>query len=149
LSSVRDILVNAFTPEREVEDPALFAGRRSQVVELAHNLHTRGTCPIIYGARGLGKSSLALQAQRIAMGDVTLLHDYGAHEWAIEADDAFRVFYVKCFSTTKDSSAILQLVINSFGGTPSHDRAKSASQPVDRTWRKRLSFKFFETETST
>jgi len=148
LSFINTILMNAFSPEKELDDPALFAGRRLQVIELARNLHTRGTCPIIYGARGLGKSSLALQAQRIAMGDVTLLDGYGQREWVIEADDAFRVFYVRCFSTTKDTSAILQLVINSFGDI-TNGGGRSPSQPVDRTSKKRFSFKFFETETST
>jgi hypothetical protein len=69
LPSRSDLLMNAFHPGIELDDPALFVGRSQQVLELARSLHAEGSCPIIYGSKGLGKSSLALQAQRIAMGD--------------------------------------------------------------------------------
>jgi hypothetical protein len=41
------------------------------------------------------------------------------------------------------------MVINSFGDSASDSTARRASQPVDRTTKKRFSFKFFEAETST
>jgi Cdc6-like AAA superfamily ATPase len=73
LPSEVSLLLDAFRPGKELDDPTLFAGRPVQVVQLAHALHVDGSCPIIYGERGLGKSSLALQLERIARGDTVLL----------------------------------------------------------------------------
>ena len=61
MPSRQSILANAFSPGTETDRPALFAGRQSQVEQLARSLHTAGEIPIIYGDRGLGKSSLAIQ----------------------------------------------------------------------------------------
>jgi histone H3/H4 len=140
------VLLNAFRPGDALDDPSLFAGRREQVIELAQNLHVVGICPIIYGERGLGKTSLAFQAQRIAMGDVTLLEDYEGHQWALGEDDAYRAFYVPCSVSTKDTPAILQRVINSLSNVTS-DESPEPSQLVDRTTTRRITLKPFQTET--
>jgi len=71
------VLLNAFTPAKEVDDPEFFAGRAAQVVQLTDALHVIGSCPIIYGNRGLGKTSLAVQIRYIAAGDDTLLESLG------------------------------------------------------------------------
>jgi hypothetical protein len=146
LPPVDSMLANAFHPGIELDDPALFAGRRSQVTELARNLHILGTCPVIYGARGLGKSSLALQAQRIAMGDITLLEDYGEDQWALEEGDTYIAFYITCSDATNDTSGILQLIINSFSSITTEAGAREPSQLVDRTTKKRITLKVFEAE---
>jgi Cdc6-like AAA superfamily ATPase len=139
-------LLNAFRPGEALDDPYLFAGRRDQVIELAQNLHVPGVCPIIYGARGLGKSSLALQAQLIAMGDVTLLESYGEHQWAFGQDDAYLAFYVPCSASMRDTSSILQRIINSFSSIGVDD-PQEPNQLVDRTTTRRITLKIFQTET--
>lgn len=77
MTSLVSAVSNAFMPNSEISDPALFAGRRHEVANLAEALHAHGSCPLIIGHRGLGKTSLALQIGRIAMADVTLLEDIG------------------------------------------------------------------------
>jgi hypothetical protein len=145
LPLVESVLANAFRPGAALDDPFLFTGRRDQVVELAQHLHTVGVCPIIYGERGLGKSSLALQAQRIAMGDVTLLEDYGAHRWTLGEDNAYLAFYVPCTDSIVDTPGILQRIINSFSSI-STDEATEANQLIDRTTSRRITLKIFQAE---
>jgi Cdc6-like AAA superfamily ATPase len=167
--SRQSILANAFHPGTELDDPELFAGRRAQVVELTKALHSSGSCPIIYGDRGLGKSSLALQVQRIAMGDPSLLElqdaepeddkeydrdptlrlyddedDYSP-AWAFSDEDSYLAFYIACSDSTTNTNAILQRLINSLSSVEPRS-SSGASQLVDRTTRKRITVKLCEVE---
>ena len=144
---VENALLNAFRPGAPLDDPFLFAGRRDQIIELAQNLHVEGVCPIIYGARGLGKTSLALQVQRIAMGDVTLLEDYGERQWALGEDDTYLAFYIPCSDSTRDTPSILQRVINSLSSITT-DESTEPTELVDLTTQKRITLKIFQAETS-
>lgn len=88
----RSILVNSFRPATEVDDPRLFAGRHDEIRALTDALHTDGAAPIIYGHRGLGKSSLALQMERIAQGDVELLSHIGSENLAMSDSEFYLTF---------------------------------------------------------
>ena len=72
----RKLILNAFKPSKSIRNPANFAGRELELLELIDALLIDGSCPIIYGERGLGKSSLAFQVARIALGDITLLDSF-------------------------------------------------------------------------
>lgn len=142
-------LLNVFRPATEVDDPQLFAGRQSQVEELTDALHTIGTVPIIYGHRGMGKSSLALQVRRIAMGDVELLARRGSEALALLNDQTYLVFFVTCTAATKNVEALLQALINAMESIEFASVEDSAAkQLVDRTSRKKLTLKFFEIEST-
>jgi Cdc6-like AAA superfamily ATPase len=165
MTSRKAILTNAFHPGTELDDPALFAGRSAQVLELTQALHAEGSCPIIYGDRGLGKSSLALQVQRIAMGDPSLLElqrtspttrfqedtppiesdDATLGEWAFGEEGSYLAFYVACSDATSTTESVLQRLINSLMSVDTGS-ATSASQLIDRTTRKRITLKLFEAE---
>ena len=54
----RELLLSAFQPGNAIIRPAQFAGRQQEVSRLVDALYTTGATPIIYGDRGLGKSSL-------------------------------------------------------------------------------------------
>jgi Cdc6-like AAA superfamily ATPase len=95
-----------------MDDPALFAGRSLQLENVARALHSRGSCPILYGDRGLGKSSLALQGVRIALGDDELLKREGHGRWALKARDAYVAVYVRCSDATATKDEVLQRVLN-------------------------------------
>ena len=73
----------------EVDLPSLFAGRRDQVIQAVSSLHTHGEVPIIFGDRGLGKSSLAVQLQRIALGDLDLLAQFDREDLGFADDETF------------------------------------------------------------
>lgn len=144
--SHHSLLVNAFRPGTEIVEPALFAGREEQVAELANALHAEGASPIIYGDRGLGKSSLAIQLQRIAMADVELLTTMGLEERAIPAEGAYIAFYVPCSDNVRTTDDLLQRLINSAEGISLLDRQEGATELVDRTTRKTVSLKLFKAE---
>jgi Cdc6-like AAA superfamily ATPase len=108
-----ELLLDAFRPEYEMDDPAQFAGRAKEIGQLARALQSKGSCPIIYGDRGLGKSSLALQGLRIALGDSALLERHNLEKWAIPPSRAFLTIYVRASDATLTKDAILQRVLNS------------------------------------
>jgi Cdc6-like AAA superfamily ATPase len=145
----RAVLLNAFRPAQEISDPKLFAGRAQQVKELADALQVSGSCPLIYGDRGLGKSSLAVQGQLIAMGDSELLTQIKAPGYVIPDQDSYLTFYVSCSDEVRDVSALIQLLINAAEDvTAVHSTDRKANQLVDRKTRRRLALRFFETETT-
>lgn len=47
-----------FKPSTPISDPKLFVGRRKEQMVLYKSLVGEGKCPIIYGVRGVGKTSL-------------------------------------------------------------------------------------------
>lgn len=61
--------VNVFTPAAEMEDVHRFAGRAGELQSLARALESEGVQIVIYGNRGVGKSSLARLLDRMARGD--------------------------------------------------------------------------------
>ena len=142
-------LLNAFRPASEVDDPQLFAGRQAQVLDLTDALHSIGTAPIIYGHRGLGKSSLALQMMRIAMGDVELLSRISAEDRRLSGQDTFLTFFVTCTDKITDLKTLLQALVNAMENVefaPSGDG--NNQQLVDHTTRKKLILKVFELEST-
>jgi len=71
-------IVNPFTPNRPINDPNNFYGRKFQIDNVVDVLfQTANKNPlhsIITGDRGIGKSSLLLQAKKMAEGDTSLIH---------------------------------------------------------------------------
>src|SRR5690606_7757760 len=60
---------NAFTPAKEVQDIERFAGRVSALDALASALQSDGAQIVLYGQRGIGKSSLSRVLAQIATND--------------------------------------------------------------------------------
>jgi hypothetical protein len=105
-------ILNAFSPAHEVIDPAAFAGRADQVRDVADALLVPGSVPVVYGDRGLGKSSLAVQAQLIAMGDTQLLNDLKAKDWILDEESAYLTFYVTCTDDVKSLDDLLMVIVH-------------------------------------
>lgn len=64
---------NAFTPAKEVQDIDRFAGRGKELGALADALQSDGAQLVLYGQRGIGKSSLARVLSQLAVGDKEVL----------------------------------------------------------------------------
>jgi Cdc6-like AAA superfamily ATPase len=148
--SNHSVLVNAFRPAREVDDPNFFAGRSRQIADLTDALHVDGSTPLIYGARGLGKTSLALQMSLIAQGGVQLLSAQGTQEKAFNETDRYVVFLVTCTDATRNFDGLLQELTNAaeeadFPEAQSNYRAKHLAE---RTMIQKLSFKIVEIQRS-
>lgn len=66
-------LQNVFTPAAAIENSERFAGRQEQLDGISLALQSEGTQIVIYGNRGVGKSSLARQLSALARGDQTII----------------------------------------------------------------------------
>lgn len=62
---------NAFTPAKEVQDIERFAGRSDLLDALSSALQSDGSQIILYGQRGIGKSSLSRVLMQLASNDKT------------------------------------------------------------------------------
>ena len=142
------MVLNAFLPSQEIDDPARFAGRASEVREVADALRIEGSVPLIFGHRGLGKSSLARQVRRIAMGDTALLDHLGFGEIAFAPEEVFLVAWVSCTRTTADLHGLLQLMINAIEAHPDARQCLEATvqEVTERTSRTEFSASFVKRE---
>jgi len=70
---VQTDLQNVFTPAAAIENFERFAGRQEQLDGISLALQSDGTQIVIYGNRGVGKSSLARQLASLARGDQTII----------------------------------------------------------------------------
>ena len=65
--------INVFTPAQEVKDIDRFAGRDEELMALSTALQSHGAQIVLYGQRGVGKSSLARQLVKLAVNDKELI----------------------------------------------------------------------------
>lgn len=148
----RTALLNAFVPSSMMNDPARFAGRTEEVKALADAIQTDGSVPLIYGQRGLGKSSIASQLSRIAQGEKTLLDALGASDWAVPREKQAIAFYVTCEDSTGDLDGLLNLLANAIDKVKFEEaqparRTKNAKfKMVDKTTKAAISLKFVSYE---
>lgn len=134
-----------------MDDPQRFSGRVAELKVLSDALQTKGSVPLIYGQRGLGKSSLAAQVSRIAQGDVELLEELDLGTHILPPDQQFITFYVTCDDSTGSLKGLQKSMINAIE-TMKHERdgdeKKDAYRLVDKKTKRRLSLKIFSTETT-
>jgi Cdc6-like AAA superfamily ATPase len=148
--SNHSVLVNAFRPAREVDDPRFFAGRTRQIADLTDALHLIGCTPLIYGARGLGKTSLALQMMGIARGAVELLNAQGIQDRAFSETEQYLVFFLTCTDATRNFDGLVQELINAAeeADFPEPGLTYRAKHLAERTTTQKISLKFFEAQRS-
>jgi KAP-like P-loop domain-containing protein len=139
----RKTLLNAFRPGSAIDLPTQFAGRKDEVSALVDALHVDGSCPIIYGERGLGKSSLALQLERIALGDVELLEDLALAGRGLGEVDRFVVFQFSCTDGIGTKDDLLQRLINTAEGFTDAEALPGRSLVSEKSI-KTLKLKVFE-----
>ena len=101
----------AFSPAQEIHDPQLFAGRKDQIRRGMVSLINPGACLAIYGLRGVGKSSVARQLQRIAQGDQTLPGLLDLARYSPENGFAFLTHYVQCDFSTPNIWELLKRIL--------------------------------------
>jgi hypothetical protein len=142
----RTKILNAFTPSADIRDPARFAGRRDLIETLADALSTAGVCPMVFGDRGLGKTSLANQIERIALGDVELLSQLGLEDLAIPEDVRFATFSVRCTDDVRSKDQLLQTLINA---GESFSAPVTTSKAVETTRTHKLKLRAYEYEAAT
>ena len=146
--SEHSILLNAFRPAKEVDDPDFFAGRSQQLAQLTDSLHVIGSTPVIYGDRGLGKTSLAVQTRYIAMGDSELLESSGLESRALGSEDEYLAFFVTCTDATQDFDGLAQLLINTIEDADFTEAGLDGKPKhlTERTVSRKISLKAFQSE---
>jgi hypothetical protein len=143
-ADVRNVILNAFRPGTAMDLPAQFAGRKEEVETLVDALYVDGTCPIIYGDRGLGKTSLALQLERIALGDTELLDELDLSDRILPIDNRFTTFSFPCSDGVATKDDLLQRLINTATGFDPHTSLVPSAE--SRKVTTRIKLKLFERE---
>jgi hypothetical protein len=103
----------AFTPAHIIDDPERFAGRQKELDAIADGLAVPGGHILIYGNRGIGKSSLAQQMILMAQNHATLTHRL-THKPFKEFD--FLPFYIQCDDSLETVTDILTRLLTSETG---------------------------------
>ena len=93
-----------FTPGAPVDRFALFAGRTPQIMSVVDAINQRGQHVVLYGERGVGKTSLAN-----ILAEVFWVQETGRPLWAVK---------VNC-TTQESEPAVSQLPSATIGRLPS------------------------------
>ena len=97
-------LQNVFTPAAAIEDSDRFSGRQEQLDKISMALQSEGTQIVIYGNRGVGKSSLARQLSRLARGDQTVIDRLSLKPHSLPD---YLVIGLECDDTVVDVRALI------------------------------------------
>ena len=68
-----------FSPATPINSRDLFAGRTHQITQVGAAVHTRGQHAIIFGERGVGKTSLANILKELLSGEKTIAAKVNCH----------------------------------------------------------------------
>lgn len=101
--------VDVFTPSNEIYDTERFAGRSEELQTLSHALASEGSQIVIYGKRGVGKSSLARQLEKLARGHDAVM-DRLQHKPAKGHD--FLPIYFRCDDSIRSIPDLLLRLLN-------------------------------------
>lgn len=128
-SKVRDV----FTPFSPVHKSELLSGRETEILSVISSINTPGQHALIYGNRGIGKSSLANVIAEIAKNDL----NYSVYIKKCSTDDSFisilsEVFKqlgidVRCTESVQENSETsgAKIGIALFGGDIGSNRKKT------------------------
>ena len=74
-------LSNVFTPASPISTPELLKGRENVMEDVRHAFRRKGACIVMFGDRGVGKTSIAKVSMKLVAGD----HFY----YSVSANDSF------------------------------------------------------------
>src|SRR4051794_31860396 len=85
LAELQEALASVYTPGSPIQDPALFSGRDLLLSDLRAELPVTGVHFVLYGERGVGKTSLWH----------VLLHDRKVQQHSASASDDFVSIFLR------------------------------------------------------
>lgn len=106
-------LNDTFSPGQEIVDPDMFAGRIADIERAVQALSRAGSCLIIYGDRGVGKTSFIEMIKLIAQGNVDLLYRHKLHKKYPTEKIRYKVVSIECDADVDTSEKVLQRLITS------------------------------------
>jgi len=102
--------INVFTPSSEITDPERFSGRTHELDKVSLALQTDGAHIVIYGNRGVGKSSLTNQMCLLAKGNEKVLKLLPTKPF-IQFN--YKVIHFKCDDSVKNIETLLIRLLSS------------------------------------
>lgn len=109
-------LHNTFYPGQEIVDPELFAGRQVEIVKALKALMRPGASILVYGERGVGKTSFVEMIKLLAQGQVDLLYRHKLHKYFPPENLQFTVVSVECDEDVDSTRKVLQRLITNPDG---------------------------------
>jgi len=106
-------LNDTFSPGQEIVDPVMFAGRKADIERAVQALSRAGSCLLIYGDRGVGKTSFVEMIKLIAQGNVDLLYRHKLHKKYPTEKIRYKVVSIECDADVDTSEKVLQRLITS------------------------------------
>lgn len=104
---------NTFFPGHEIDDPKWFAGRKSDIERTLQALSRKGNSVIVFGERGIGKSSFVSMIRMIAEGNTFLIHKHQLHKKYNKDFFNYQVASITCDAGTQNLEHILQRILTS------------------------------------
>ncbi|MBK04877.1 MAG: hypothetical protein CL920_13465 [Deltaproteobacteria bacterium] len=106
---------NGFTSD-VIKSPDRFVGRTNLVMSCLRVLNSEHSLIVIYGKRGVGKSSLLRQIQQIATGDFTLPKKMSLQYLISEKQRKYLTVYYQCDSLIDGCDELLLRLVNDQDG---------------------------------
>lgn len=106
-------LNDTFSPGQEIVSPDMFAGRKADIERAVQALSRAGSCLLIYGDRGVGKTSFVEMIKLIAQGNVDLLYRHKLHKKYPTEKIRYKVISIECDADVDTSEKVLQRLITS------------------------------------
>jgi len=102
-----------FFPSQHITDPKWFAGRKGDIEKALQTLCTAGASMLIYGERGVGKTSFVEMIKQIAEGKSYFLFNsrYNFHKRFNQDKFKFKIISTICDEETNTTSKVLQSLI--------------------------------------
>lgn len=108
----RVLIHQAFSPAKEIADPELFVGRYNEIKDGISALMNPGGFTVIYGLRGVGKSSIAYQLKLIAEGNLVLPNLLKLKNELPKRGFNFITHYIKCDKYVKNIKDLLIRILH-------------------------------------
>ena len=111
-----------FVPSKAIrKEKEFFAGRRDLILEALDEFETPGRSLVVYGERGVGKTSVAWQIYELASGDATLMRHWGIQDSPPQLDH--KCVWLQCERNMGSiEGALLRLFLKSPDGVTFFDR---------------------------
>ena len=103
----------AFTPAKEVQDIDRFAGRSKELGSLATALQSDGAQLVLYGQRGIGKSSIARILTRMAINDPNVIQRLPNKPFV---DFDYFPIFISCDDSVSSIEKLLIRILTDEGG---------------------------------
>ena len=104
---------NLFCPGQEILDPERFAGRRNNISQAIKALCRQGTSILVYGERGVGKTSFVEMVKLIAQDQVELIHRYKLQNITPSKGFKYKIISIECDEDVDITDKVLQRLITS------------------------------------